>query len=375
MVSSFFGLYTGQRSLSAQQTVLNIVGNNIANANTEGYSRQRVDLVTSSAYPQPILGTGTLPGTFGTGVEIETITRTRDAFLDAQYRVESCTNGYYTEKQWALSNAEDILMEPSDSGITAKLDAFFESAQQLSLNPESLAVRTNFVQQAIDLTTVFNQQAERLQELRTDLVGIETDLTSVEQSRLGMYVVDINSKLDSLSSVNREIITLKGNGVEPNDLLDERDRILDQLSEMIPITIDETSTGSVNVSLGANALVTGGIVNNSFYVQNSGNINDPADVYLTGVVPPVNADINSGLLGGILEMGGNSATSLTIRGLIEDMDLLATTIAADLNALQSAGQYINSATSTLAPAAGLFDEIFQGGGLLLQLLILLLIQI
>lgn len=362
MVSSFFGLFTAQRSLTTSQTAMNVVSNNIANANTPGYSRQSIELKTSSSYPQPIVGTQSLPGTFGTGVEIESISRTRDSFLDAQYRVESCTYGQYQQKQWALENIEGILAEPSDSGILSKLDQFFSSAQDLTLNPESLSVRTSFVQQAVDLSVVLNQQAAQLQELRETLVGNETDLTSVQQSKLGMYVVDVNSKLESLAHVNREIITLKGNGVEPNDLLDERDRILDDLSQLLPLTVVENTNGSVNVSLGANALVTGSIVNNTLSVQNSGDINDPADVLLSG--PPivnVNADINSGICGGILEMGGNDPTKITVYDMIENLDTLANEIATQINALQSGGRYIDSATGQLVNSAGAFDELFTGG--------------
>ena len=362
MVSSFFGLFTAQRSLTTSQTAMNVVSNNIANANTPGYSRQSIELKTSSSYPQPIVGTQSLPGTFGTGVEIESISRTRDSFLDAQYRVESCTYGQYQQKQWALENIEGILAEPSDSGILSKLDQFFSSAQELSLNPESLSVRTSFVQQAVDLSVVLNQQAAQLQELRETLVGNETDLTSVQQSKLGMYVVDVNSKLESLAHVNSEIITLKGNGVEPNDLLDERDRILDDLSQLLPLTVVENTNGSVNVSLGANALVTGSIVNNTLSVQNSGDINDPADVLLSG--PPivnVNADINSGICGGILEMGGNDPTKITVFDMLEDLDTLANEIATQINALQSGGRHIDSATGQLVNSAGTFDELFTGG--------------
>ncbi|MEW5819968.1 MAG: flagellar hook-associated protein FlgK [Cyanobacteriota bacterium] len=362
MVSSFFGLFTAQRSLSTNQTVMNVISNNIANANTPGYSRQNVNLQTSAPFPQPIKGVYTLPGTFGTGAEIKQITRTRDAFLDAQFRIEVGALGSYKEILSAATNVEGTLMEPSDSGISAKLDAFFNSAQELSLNPESLAVRTNFIQQAIDLSVVFNQQASALQDLRDSLVGNENDLTSVEQSKLGMYIVDVNSKLDTLAHINKQIITLKGNNVEPNDLLDERDRILDELSNLLPITIDESTIGSVNVSLGANQLVAGGIVVNTLFVQNSLNVNDPADVMLTG--PPivnVNADITGGKIGGLLDIGGNNVGELTIRGVIERLDTLANEISTAFNALQTAGRYIDSATGQLVDAAGAFDNIFLGG--------------
>lgn len=368
MVSSFFGLYTAQRSLSTNQTILNIINNNVANANTPGYSRQRVDLVTSSPYPQPIVGVQGLPGTFGTGAEINTITRTRDSFLDAQFRLESGTMGYLLEKEYAMQNAEGILMEPSDSGISAKIDAFFQSAQQLSLNPESLAVRTNFVQQAIDLTVVFNQQANSLLDLRKALVGDFTDLNTIRDSRLGINVVDINSKLANLANINREIITLKGNNVEPNDLLDKRDKLLDEINELIPITVDETPVGSVNISLGANVLIAGSSVVNVLQAD-AGDIDNPAVIGLydavTGLpnVANVNNLITNGKLGGLLEIGGHDASKLTIKGLLDRLDALANEVAITVNALQANGRYIDSATGSLVDAAvGGYTEIFTPVG-------------
>ena len=134
--------------------------------------------------------------------------------------------------------------------------------------------------------------------------------------------------------MNREIITLKGNNVEPNDLLDQRDKILDELSEYLPVTINIDSIGSANVSLGANPLVSGGVLADTLTIQNSLNVNDPADVMLTGPPPVnVNALITSGKMGGILDVGGNDPAKLTIRGLIEKLDTLASEIANSINTL------------------------------------------
>lgn len=349
MVSSFFGLYTGQRSLSATQTILNVISNNIANANTPGYSRQQVDLVTSSPYPQPMVGVASLPGTFGTGAEIESISRTRDSFLDAQFRLENCTLGYYDEKQYAFDTTEGILMEPSDSSISTKLDAFFNSAQELSLNPESLAVRTSFVQQAVDLSVIFNQQSASLLELRKSVVGDINSAGSIDESRLAVDIEDINGKLSNLSEINKQVITMMGNNMKPNDLLDKRDKILDELNEYLPITIDETSVGSVNVSLGANLLVSGGtVVNNLKAVV--GDIDTPAIVQLqspAGAVNLANANslITNGKIGGILEVGSNDPSKTTIKSMLQRLDNLASQVATVINNLQSTGRSIDPSTT------------------------------
>lgn len=349
MVSSFFGLYTAQKSLSATQTILSVISNNIANANTPGYSKQQVDLVTSSPYPQPMVGVDSLPGTFGTGADIQTITRTRDSFLDAQYRLENCTLGYYDEKQYALDTIEGILMEPSDSSISTKLDSFFNSAQELSLNPESLAVRTSFVQQSVDLAVVFNDQSSSLLALRKSLVGDINDVGSIDQSRLAVDIEDINGKLSSLSQINKQIITMMGNNMKPNDLLDKRDIILDELNQYLPITVDETSVGSVNVSLGTNLLVSGGTVVNKFAAV-VGDVDTPAIVQLqspAGAVNLANANslITNGKIGGILEMGSNDPTKTSVKTLLQRIDDLAAQVANVINTLQASGRSIDASTT------------------------------
>ena len=352
MVSSFFGLYTTQKNLSTIQTALNIVSNNIANANTTGYSRERIELTTANYYGRPIPGLIGLPGTLGTGAEIGSIQRVRDSFLDAQYRVENCTNSYYTEKKYSLDSLQSIMNEPSDSGLISKMNAFFESAQKLSLNPESLPARQEFATQASDLAVVFNQQAKSLIDLRKNLVGDATDPTSLTQSRLGMDISDINSLLENLANVNREIIALKGNGVEPNDLLDQRDNILDELSQYLPITIQETEVGTASVSIGNNVLVAGSSLVNTLKAD-AGDTNNPTTVNLYptggGATVAINSLITNGEVGAILEMGGNDPSKLTIKGILSNLDTLAQSIANNINTLQNQGRYIYNDSSAIPP--------------------------
>lgn len=370
MVSSFFGLFTAQRSLSASQTVLNVISNNIANANTDGYSRQNVSLGTSSPYPQPMKGVYQLPGTFGTGAEITTISRTRDSFLDAQFRSESLTAGFYAEMQWAMQIAEEGFMEPSESGLSTKLDTFFSSAQELSMNPESYSVRTNFIQQAVDLATVLNQQQTALKDLRTAIVGDYNDQTSVDQSKISLYMTDFNDKLDALANVNRQIITLKGNNIQPNDLLDERDRILDDLNEFMPLTFTEQESGAVSVALGGNNLVLGGTLVDTLNVVTTGIVPDPGggvphddivQIELNSTSADVTSDVTSGKCGALLKLGNYdnaNPDSVAIRTLMDKMDAIAQAVAGQVNALQTAGRYIDSTTGQLVDAAGNYDEIF-----------------
>lgn len=369
MVSSFFGLFTSQRALTSNQAALNLVGKNIANANTEGYSRQKVSLTPSLPYPTPGIGTQTLGGTFNSGADIETITRTRDTFLDAQYRLENTTQGYYTERSYTLNYCEDVLLEPSDSSISKKLNDFFDAANQLSIDPQSLAVRTDFIQQALGLTEVLNHQASSLEKLRESLVGDFSDIGIINNSRFGIAAADINKKLEYIAEVNKQIQIYRGNGMENNDLLDQRDRLLDELSGLMPFSFQEDETGTVDVYLGNNALVRGGQVANLLQLE-TGDINNPVNVALidpanhgyppTGPVSvaSVNNLINNGEMGGMLELASYSSTEFNIKSVMDRLDLLASEIASQVNTIQANGQYIDSATGNLAVPAPPLDRIF-----------------
>ncbi|UOQ85169.1 flagellar hook-associated protein FlgK [Gracilibacillus salinarum] len=225
-MSTFSGLEVAKRALSTQQSALYTTGHNISNANTEGYSRQRVNMTQSSAYPSASRNRPEIPGQIGTGVEAGSIQRIRDSFIDKQFRQENTKVGYYQSRTDMMSKLETILNEPSEQGISETFDQFWESLQDLSTNPEDAGARSVVKQRALALAEVFNYTSESIEEVRTNLKN-EID---VEQS-------EINSLVDQINDLNGQIANVEPHGLVPNDLYDKRDHLIDELSEYMDINV------------------------------------------------------------------------------------------------------------------------------------------
>ena len=121
MTSTFHGLETAKRAMFTQQQALYVTGHNIANVNTPGFSRQRVNFVQTEPYPAVAMNRPQIPGQMGTGVKAGSVERIRESFLDIQYRNESNKLGYWESRAESLSKMEDIMNEPTDNGLSAVL--------------------------------------------------------------------------------------------------------------------------------------------------------------------------------------------------------------------------------------------------------------
>ncbi len=214
MSGLFATLNTSKGGMFAQQQYINVTSHNISNANTEGFSRQHIVLQT--ARPQTIAGG---VGQIGTGVTVSSIERTRNQFLDYQIRKESSLLGNYGVRQDYLSEIEGIFNEPSDTGISELMSEFFDAWQTLSKNPEKSDARTVVAQKAKALADELNHTYKKLNDTKDNAAKeIQTNL------------FEVNTILDQLNSINKEIITVTIAGNNPNDLLDSRDLLLDELS-------------------------------------------------------------------------------------------------------------------------------------------------
>ena len=154
------------RGMSAQQKALDVTSHNIANANTEGYSRQRATMETTRPFGMPTMNNAIGPGQLGTGVQISSITRIRDSFLDYQVRTENGTSGLYEGREKFLTEVESIINEPSDTGVSTLIGKVFDSWQELSLHPESSNSRTVVAQQSKALTDELNNTYNQLIKLK-----------------------------------------------------------------------------------------------------------------------------------------------------------------------------------------------------------------
>lgn len=237
---TFFGVELASRALQAMQAAMNTTGHNLANVNTPGYSRQRVNLATTE--PHVIEGVRTL--FMGTGVRVESIQRIRDLFLDA--RVAS-TNSEYQRLDTLysrLAQVEDLFSEPTDAGLSRQITAFFNAFQELSTNPENIGVRANVYQQVEGMARTFRQLASRLDEM----------LVEMEQ-RIQATANEINAIAKSIADLNVKIRYNKALGTTPNDLLDKRTNLIEKLSEYVNVRASEMPDGTVRVSLGEFVLV------------------------------------------------------------------------------------------------------------------------
>ena len=243
-MASFYGLEIAKTGLFASQKSLYVTGHNISNANTLGYTRQRL---TTSAIPPAADNAMFAPvgrGRVGGGVEIENINQLRDSFLDMQYREEACFLGEWSARTDALEYIENIFREPSDSGINTCISDFFSSLQELAKKPESKEIRSIVRQEAIKLTDILGHYHSQLEKLAEQ-----------QEYAIDVTIMDINSIAENISSLNEQIYKFELSGQHANDLRDRRNLLLDELSQLVNIEYNESPNGEFTVSIDGKYLV------------------------------------------------------------------------------------------------------------------------
>jgi flagellar hook-associated protein 1 FlgK len=240
----FRALETAFRGLMAQQRAVDTANHNIANANTPGFARQRVSLVPSMPYTVPAFNRSGLAGQVGTGVLVASITRVRESVFDLQYRVQSQALGEASTLVDAYAQIEAVFNEPTEAGLGTLLDRFWRAWQAVGNQPEDLAARAALVQDATTLATNLNRMRRQLTELQADTV-----------TKLTLQVSEVNSIAERLASLNQQIVAALATGQTPNDLMDQRDLLLDKLARFTGATIRPLPNGAVNIYLGGYPLV------------------------------------------------------------------------------------------------------------------------
>ena len=238
MRSTFMGLEASKRGLYTQQSALYTTGHNISNANTDGYSRQRVNMETTPGFPSPGLNTGKTAGHIGTGVQAHSVQRIRDSFVDQQYRQETHKLGYWQTRSHSISQLEDVLNEPSDYGLSESLNELWNSLQDLNVRPENGGSRAVAVQRGIAVADSFHYMYNSIKKIQ-DNTGAE----------IGIQLRDANSILKQIGDLNAQIQTIEPNGYMPNDLYDARDSLIDELAAHFPIEVQRSEKGSGGNSL------------------------------------------------------------------------------------------------------------------------------
>jgi flagellar hook-associated protein 1 len=243
--STFHSLETSRRSLFTQQAAIQTTGHNIANANTAGYSRQIVNMQATRPIEAIGMTHSAIPGQLGTGVEFTSITRIRESFLDSQFRSNSQDQGKWSVQSDTLNKLEAIFNEPSETGIRTLVDNYWKSWSDLAKDPENVTGRKILRENTLALVDAINLSSKQLGDLERDL----TD-------NIGVKATQINTILDNVSKLNLEISRISAYGDSPNDLMDQRDLLVDQLSKIVNITVTDTPQG-YDISMGGTELVTG----------------------------------------------------------------------------------------------------------------------
>jgi flagellar hook-associated protein 1 FlgK len=246
MRSTFYGLEIARSGMNVQQIGLDVTSHNIANANIQGYSRQQAIIRTigpaSGAVNKWVSkNTGQMAGM---GAAVQEIRQIRDTYLDNQYRKENKRLGEWEAKQQALSHVEAIFNEPSDTGINTVLNEFFDALQAMSLNPEDPTTRATVQQKGYALTENIREVYKKLEELQRQL-----------DDGILAYVQEINSYAQEISEINKLIFEYEASGHRANDLRDQRELLLDQLSSIVDVTSYEGSDGRFRVDIGGQMLV------------------------------------------------------------------------------------------------------------------------
>ena len=320
------GLDTGVSALRAAQLAVDTAAHNISNANTEGYSRQEV--MFRSVPPPDSRYTGNIPSQqVGLGVEPGRIRRIRDGLLDLQYRDVRSLRDEYQARAAALEQLEVTLNEPSDQGLQALMTKFFNSVRELSSQPESVAARAATIEQGATLTASFNRVSTLLTNQRADLD------TSVD-----VKVAEINAKAREVADLNAQIRVFTVAGGQPNDLLDKRDLLLDQLAGLAGAKFTTGADNSVNVMIGTRALVDNTTVNALATVADPGN-NNLKKVIFAGDATATAAAITTGELRGIQD-----ARDTRVTNMLNNMNTIAGTLITAVNAHHRAGFGLDNST-------------------------------
>ena len=227
-MSTFASIELGKRSLFAHQQSIQTAGHNISNASTEGYTRQRVQLDSFEPLYRPDLTRAETPGQIGQGVTVSSINRLRDELLDQRIVAQTDRQGYWETRDSYIYMMEQLYNEPEDTSVRTRMDQFWDSWQELALYPESTAARGAVASRAKTLTDSIHHQYRGLQSIR-DMINGDIEAR----------VKQVNTLTRQIAGLNEEIVKSKAMGDNPNDLMDKRDVLTEQLADLITISVEK----------------------------------------------------------------------------------------------------------------------------------------
>lgn len=375
MVSLFNALNISSNALTVNESAISVVSHNVANMNTEGYSKQKVNLATRNI--AGAIGNNTEAQVRANGgVMIANVMRYNDSYLNNYYRDQLSILKGYESQLGTLGDLADIFNDLEDEGISGALKSFYEAVNNLNEYPASSTARVNFIESAKTLTETLNAKSKQLDNLTTNVLGDGESQELLESSQIYSQFKVFNDKLEELAAVNKALQVTQTGTLTANNLLDKRDMILNDIAEFVDINVEENpNNGSVTLYIGNQEMVRGAVVKGELSIQTAKSYCDangltyPDDWVIKdengnpvldefgnpkkreaavvsivsrsedGTITPIVADANSlittGAIGGLLHSGDVEADGMNAGVAQQKLDIIAQAVAKVFNDLNT----------------------------------------
>jgi flagellar hook-associated protein 1 FlgK len=338
-VSLFGTLNTANSALSAQQRAMDVTGQNVANVNTDGYSRQRVDLQSVGGTATPAIWS--VSNEVGSGVNADTVIRIRDAFLEARAQNQHSDVASLTAQDDAYTEVQQAFREPGDTGLQSMLggaQGFWAGWSDIASNPTDPGARSQLLQRA-----------------QTVVAGLHSTMGQLDQQWAGDHdsvqtlLTDVNGTAASIADLNQSILRANQSNLPSNQLQDKRDALVLHLSDQIGATATRMDDGTLNVVVGGSTIVSG---NNAIKLALTGanSAEDATTNPPTIVTVPGNAAVRAGGTAA----GQLSAMTSIIPGYQVQLNKVAQQLADQVNSVHEAGYdlYGNAGTAMFDDGSG-----------------------
>jgi flagellar hook-associated protein 1 FlgK len=323
-IPTFTGYQTALSGLEAAQAAIDTTGQNIANANTVGYTRQVVNTGEAGSLQIPQLSQQGAFADLGTGVDVTSISRIRNQFLDVQYRAQNSQTSAANTNSAALQQAQTALSDSPTSGVASEMDKFYSDWSALATDPSSASAKQTVVGDAQTLVSTLNSTYAQIQTVQQQAGTQLAQLTAPNGQ--------VSQDLGQIATLNGQIISATQAGQSPNNLLDQRDNLLDNLSGLaqISVTADPSNAGGVVVAMA----------------------NSPATPLVSGTTvtwPQTVTASTGGQLGALAGLADTSSSG-TVQPYLDSLQQVATNMTTAVNALQPSSPFFSGTLgSTSAP--------------------------
>lgn len=299
-----------RRALTAHQSAVDTIAKNIANVNTDGYKRRRVDLSALNSN-----------GLRDAGFTKDNMARIRQRFIENQLGYENQNLGKYKMDKMIMTQIENIFGEPNDSGLINVMSEFWNSWNDLANDPESQYARTIVHDKGVVLANTFNR-------IHSDLINLNQQICNDIREK----VTQVNQIINQIKSINQQI-----NANYSDDLMDQRDLLVTELTNLMNIDTRESANGEITVSINGQIIVSNDYVNELAVNTSLENGISITNIYLSEGMRPIN--INSGEVGSLIEINNRQ-----IPDYVDKLDTLARSIADQVNTIHYKGYNLDGTT-------------------------------